>query len=835
MKISLSWLSDYVDVQEFFKTPDELSRLLTGAGLEVESVQDGAKQFQHVVVGQVVELGQHPKADKLTLCQVDAGEGKPRQIICGAKNHKQGDKVVVALPGAVLPGDFAIKISKIRDVESQGMLCSESELGFKDESEGILLLPKDAKVGQPFAEYYGLADVVFEINVTPNRADCLSHIGLAREISCLLDRPLRMPEGAQLKSFAGQASTAQSGAAGQTKNISTPKVSTRKTAESIKVQLKQADMCPRYAGRSVFGVTVGPSPEWLKLRLKSVGLNSINNIVDVTNFVMMEFGQPLHAFDAKEIRGAQITIDKAKAGEKFTTFDGTELTLKGEELTIRDQERAVALAGVIGGKNSGVTEATKEIFIEAAHFNPKSVRRAARANGLDTDSSHRFSRGTDPEAVLLAMNRAAALIQALAGGEIAPDHHDVYPTPVARKPITVRKKTLEDRLGYAVDMNEFTRWMKRLHCKLPAGAATTNEIQVEAPAFRFDLDQEMDFVEEFARLHGYDKIPETFPKLEQWPTDSALNFNNENRVAELFTHEGYFEARNYNFVSGKWQASLFNHEHLTALGLNVGGPAVDIRNPLSEETGQMRQSLLPGLLTNMLHNYHRGQLDGRLFEAGYVFAKQGDGYKESHRVAIISWGQNQSLWQKETHPVIYEVKSAVEHVIQKLGGSVLFKEMPKASAPFIHPGQAALLFYEGRVIGFIGALHPAYRDEHKLRHEVAFAEIDIEALMRGQPRKPKLAKISKFSAVERDLALVMPAALAAGDVLREIQKAGVPLMQSVEIFDVYQGQGVAEGMKSVAFRMHFQDPEKTLAEEQLNQAVAAICAALDKKFQIKPR
>ncbi len=877
MKISLSWLNEYVNVQEFFKTPDELARLLTGAGLEVDAVQDGSKQFNHVVVGQVVELVQHPKADKLTLCQVDAGEGKPRQIICGAKNHKQGDKVVVALPGAVLPGDFAIKVSKIRDVESQGMLCSESELGLKDESEGIVILPADAKVGLSFAEYSGLTDILYEINVTPNRADCLSHVGLAREISCLLNRSLRLPEGAQVS---GQSTNAKSiGASGDAK----PAASSRKTADHVKVELKNSEMCPRYAGRSIFGVKVGPSPDWLKRRVQSVGMNSINNVVDVTNFVMMEYGQPLHSFDAKEIRGAKIIIEKSKAGEKFTTLDGTELTFTGDELTIRDGERTVALAGVIGGKNSGVSDATTEIFLESAHFSPKAVRRASRRHGIDTDSSQRYSRGTDPEVVIAAMNRAVALIQAVAGGEAAKDHVDLYPTPVVRSPITVRKSMLEDRLGYKVEIGDFLSWLKRLHCTaLPN--STQETVHVAVPAFRFDLDQEMDLVEEYARLNGYDKIPEHFPPLAQWPVDSAAAFVNENRVAELLRAEGFFEARNYNFVSAKWQSSLFTAAQLPALGLGLEGEAVNVRNPLSEETGQMRQSLLPGLLTNMLHNYSHGLHHGRLFETGYVFSKNtkaegGSTFKEPHRVALIAWGHDLGLWEKTEQPVIYNVKSAISNMITKLSGQVQFKAfavpgsaaalaptaptagaiasagatapavapagastassagkvLPAALPNFIHPGQVATLFYEGRTIGFMGALHPAFKEEHKLRHDVAVMEIDLAALMRGQPRKPKLSAISKFPAVQRDLALVMPLTLSAGDVQKEIEKAGAPLLQSIAVFDLYTGKGVAEGSKSVAYRMVFQDQEATLSEERLNQVSQTIGQAIEQKFNIRPR
>lgn len=807
MKISLNWLNEYVDVKEFLNKPDELARLLTGVGLEVEGVENPAKQFAHVVVGEIIERGTHPNADKLTLCQVNVGSGPNRQIVCGAKNHKQGDKVVVALPGAVLPGNFAIKISKIRDVESQGMLCSETELGLKDESEGILILPRDAKVGVAFAEYKGLNDIVYELNVTPNRADCLSHVGLAREISCLLEKKLTLPE-AKIK------------------------VGTKKTKEHIDVSVKDDKQCPRYCGRSLFGVKVGPSPEWLKQRLTSIGVNTINNIVDVTNFVMMEYGQPLHAFDAKTLKGAKITVEKSKKDEKFTTFDGTEIKFTGEELTIRDGERAVALAGVIGGQNSGVTDSTTEIFLEAAHFNPKAVRRSARKHGIETDSAQRFSRGTDPVHVVDVMNRAMALIQEVAGGEMAKDHYDICAEEFVPQTIKVRKSILENRLGYEVNLTDFSNVMKRLHCKTKTVGET---VHVEPPAFRFDLNIEMDFVEEYARIYGYDKIPETFPVLENRPTESANVFNYENRAAELLRREGFYEARNYNFVSPKWQSSLINDKIFSNLGLSGIATPVNIKNPLSDETSQMRQSLLPGLLSNLIRNFHYGTNVGRLFEFGFVFGKTNDGYAECHRLSAVIWGQEQGLWQKTSTPVVYELKATLERLIQNLNSQVQWRSVEAASTPsFVHPGQVTSLFYEGKLIGFMGALHPQFREEHKIRVDAAVFELDLAALMRGQPRLPKLKKMSKFPAVERDLALLVPVQMAAGDVAKEIEKAAGPILQSVDAFDVFTGAGVPEGFKSVAYKMVFQDLEATLSEEKLQQITQQILSSLAKK-NIKTR
>ncbi|RYZ70500.1 MAG: phenylalanine--tRNA ligase subunit beta, partial [Proteobacteria bacterium] len=510
MKISLRWLSDYIDINDYFAKPQDLAALLTSAGLEVESIENLAKNFEHVVVGNILKKETHPGADRLTVCQVSTGEGKVHQIVCGAKNHSAGDNVVVALPGAVLPGNFAIKHSKIRGVESGGMLCSETELGMKAENDGILLLPKDAPVGQSFAKYMGYDDILLELKVTPNRADCLSHFGLAREVATLLGREVKFP----IESLVEDGGS---------------------TRDQIKLDLKASDMCPRYMGRGIAKLKVGPSPTWLKKRLESVGVNSINNVVDCTNFVMLELGQPLHAFDATKIAGRQIIVDRAVAGEKFTTLDGTELTLGGEELTIRDAEKAVVLAGIIGGKNSGVDESTTEIFIEAAYFTPAAVRKTARKFGIETDSSYRYTRGTNPEAVPLALNRAAQLIKQVAGGNVMGSAYDLYPNAIKREPIAITLQTLSDRLGIKVNSDEFVMWMQRLGCETKATHGVGEPPHGHAwsvlpPLFRWDLTVDVDIVEEFARLHGYQHIPETIPALSSAPAVHETAFTGESRI-----------------------------------------------------------------------------------------------------------------------------------------------------------------------------------------------------------------------------------------------------------------------------------------------------------------
>ena len=823
MKISLKWLSDYVDVAEFFAKPDDLAAQLTAAGLEVEGLENLSARYKHVVVGHILEKGQHPGADRLSLCQVATGDGVVHQIVCGAQNHKAGDNVVVALPGAVLPGDFAIKLSKIRGVESAGMLCSEKELGLKVEGEGILILPKEATVGTPFAEYMGLDDVVFELKVTPNRSDCLSHFGLAREVGCLLGRECQLPmesvfeDGERVESF-------------------------------VKVDVRQPEMAPRYSGRYISGLKVGPSPAWLRAKLEAAGVNSINNVVDVTNFVMLELGQPLHAFDASEIRGGTIVVDRAVPGEAFVTLDGTELKLHGEELTIRDSERALCIAGTIGGKNSGVSDATTSIFLECAYFNPSAVRRASRRHGIETDSSYRFARGVNPDAVPLALNRAAQLIQKVASGSVAVGSYDLYPNPIERRRIDVRLSDVADRLGYAIDSVSFEDWMRRLGCEVERSSRSGAEPAwtIQPPTFRWDLAQDVDLVEEYARLNGYDKIPETAPVLATWPTEHDSNFTLEAKTRKALAADGFFQAINYAFLSAAFQARVIGSaDRWRSVGLSTPDTPVPLVNPLNEELGVMRSALAPGLLKNVAHNSRFGNARGRLFEIGFAHAHGKDGeYVEERRLGLAAWGSPPAgLWagaggDAKTAPLAMELKSAIENWLARMQIRRAKWQGPGADVrlpSFLHPGQCAVISVEGKQVGFVGGLPPALQDELKIREPVAIAEINLERAFADQPRSPRSKSISKFPAVERDLAFTMPAVLPAGDVESEIRKAAGDLLIEVHAFDVYVGAPLADGQKSVAFRLVFQDLNGTLEDGRINDVRDRVVDACRQRFSIALR
>ena len=846
MIISLRWLNDFVDVKDYLSKPEALAEILTRAGLEVENITNRAKDFDHVVVGLILEKAKHPNADKLSLCRISTGEGVVHQIVCGAQNHKTNDRVIVALPGAILPGNFAIKQSSIRGVESGGMLCSDKELGLAKESEGLRILPEDAPIGKPFSEYAGLDDVTFELKVTPNRADCLSHFGLAREVACLLGRPL--------KNVAPQL-----------------KLSSNSTRSEIQLEVREPELCPRYAGRFMAQVKVGPSPAWLQKRLESVGLSSINNIVDVTNYVMMELGQPLHAFDAAEIKGNKIIVEKAKPQEKFQTLDGTELTLTGEELMIRDESRAVAMAGVVGGKNSGVNDSTTSLFLEAAYFLPMIVRQASRAHGINTDSGYRFSRGVDPSNTVRSLDRAVELILQVAGGMAYDEHYDFYPHPVKKKPVTITLKTVSERLGYAADKVKFVDFMQRLGClventsdnfsKTETQSDSTFDAQIEfqvlPPTFRFDIAEEIDLVEEYARLNGYEYIPDAIPLTSVEPAAHDKMFLLQNQTSSFLASQGLYQALNFAFTSEKSEKDFIGSKStLNDLGLPMTEKAIRLMNPISDDLNVMRSSLGFGLFRNMSYNYHQGNDVGGLFEVGKTFSFSSENasvnpltpfpisaassvmsqYLEHQRLGLIQWGHHSHLWaQKPEHPLIFELKAKIENMLARFKLKS-YQWLQEDQVPnFLHRGQWAILQVEGKKVGYLGALHPRLVDENKIRGTVVLAEFNLDLLLAGQPRLDRFVSVSKLPVVQRDLALQMAQNIAAGDVSREIKKLAGPLLLSVEIFDLYEGDKLPKGLKSVAYRLRLQDKNATLQDEAVNKLMETVIAGLIKKFSLSLR
>ncbi len=798
MKISLKWLNDFVDVTEFFENPIALADILTKAGLEVEEITNRAKDFQNVVVGHITVKDKHPNADKLSLCQVDIGHGKIEQIVCGAQNHKQGDKVIVALPGAVLPGNFAIKKSKIRDVESNGMLCSLKELGLATVSEGLEILPQAATVGMSYSEFAGYNDVNFELKVTPNRADCLSHYGLAREIGCLLNKKIKKP-------------TVQT------------EFSKELTSSKIKLTVENSELCPRYCGRYISGVKISESPAWLKKSLESVGMNSINNVVDVTNYVMLEMGQPLHAFDADLIAGHEIVVRTAKASEKFKTLKDQDLNLTGEELLICDSEKAVAMAGVIGGLNSGVSLITKNIFIESANFQAMSVRKSSRSHGVETDSAYRFSRGVDPSQTQEIMDRAVYLIQQVAGGTAFAGHHDIYPKPITKKPVHINMQTITDRLGYVADAKLFEQYMQGLDCKLEK---IGSDYSVTPPLFRFDLERDMDLVEEYARLKGYEHITETLPVFAKEPAKHDAKYLNQTKLSEFFRAEGFSRAFNYAFANETTENAFLGDASLyDKWGLGVSKEPVKLKNPLSEEINIMRRCLSNLLWRNVCENFHSGNSSGQLFEMGSVFSKGSAEFGEHQRLCLTMWGEPFGLYSEQT-PLIYKMKSVLEKLFSFLQISAATFQDVQPTPAFLHKGQCTSLFVEGKTIGFLGSMHPVLLNNSKIRVPVVMCEINLDMLIPDQARPVKFKSLSGFQPVDRDFAFVMDAKKPVGDLLKELKKAAGSNFKDSTVFDIYEGDKLPLGQKSVAVRLSLHSFDQALTEDMIKiiseKAIAGI-------------
>ena len=833
MKFSLKWLADFIDTASFFNDPNSLSEALTQAGLEVEAFEDQKSRFQNVVLAELKSVEKHPQADRLTLCEVFDGS-KDHSIVCGAKNHKSGDKVVLALPGAVLPGDFAIKKTRIRGVESEGMLASCLELGFEqEEKEGLWILPKEAKTGMALSEYLGLEDVIFDIAVPPNRSDCLSHKGLAREISCLFSIPF------------------------SEKKFSIEGTASLSVKKSLKVEVKDNKSCPRYCGRLIEGIQVKESPLWLKERLKSLGLKSINNVVDITNFVLWDRGQPLHAFDRNKIQS--LTVDKSQKAEKFLALDENELALTGEELSIRDENRVLALAGVIGGMDSSITEETKNIFIESACFAPEKIRRASRRFGLETESSYRFARGIDITSVQEAMDLACYLIQKEAGGSISEDFYDIYSEQSKPEQIKISLDDLETRLGYRVQSSQFQNWMERLSCKVipilfeNSGSYRREktekakpdqysnqaaDFKVTSPSYRTDLKIKEDLIEEFARLEGYDKIPETLPSLIQQPEDSDSYFLNSQKLIQFLSGKGWLEAVNYSFSDPDYYREFLKEkfflEGLSENPLNRENnktaqdkKTFPVDNPISRQFSLMKPLLAPDLMRNIVSNFRHNNKSGQLFELSPVFYQEGEEYKQESHLGLALWGSPVDIWKSKDVPNFYQIKSVLESAFEafRIKGC-LWKN---ADISFLHPKQSLVLSFKNKILGFLGSLHPKLQQKYKIPLDIALAEIHWGLLDQELKKPLRFKAFSSLPSVEKDLCFVIPPAIAVGDVSREIKKTLGSLCEKIEVFDIYEKQEE----RFVSFRMYLTPQDKSWTDEQLQDFLNQVIQNAHKKFSIR--
>lgn len=813
MKVTLNWLKQYV---VFDWSPEELAERLTMLGLEVEGVTKLGGEFAGLVVAQVLTRDKHPNADKLSVCRVNDGTGE-RQIVCGAQNFKAGDKVPLILPGASLPlkpGDkepFTIKVGKIRGVESHGMMCSHEELGLDPEAighrreDGLLILREDARVGQPFAEYLGSSgsDVVYDLEVTPNRPDLNSVIGIAREIAALTGNPLQVPA----------ASVPATAVSGQTDAL-------------VAVRIEAPDLCPRYTARVVRGVKVGPSPDWLRQTLEKVGLRSLNNVVDVTNYVMLETGQPLHAFDYHLIaKGASgqptIVIRRAGAEEKFTTLDGKEHTLATENLLIADEQKGIALAGVMGGQNTEISPATVDVLIESAYFTPTNIRRTGKALGLRTDASYRFERGADVGICDYASRRCAQLILETAGGTLASGVVDAYPVPAKAKEITLRHGQTTALLGIEIPVEIQVKMLASLGLTLSASAAQPAVSTWSVPSWRVDLKREADLIEEIARLYGVDKIPSTPPRgaVGSHPFDAVYDQFAE--VRRILTGLGLNEAQGQTLINDA--------------GARLASPdLVLLANPLSSDMNALRPSLLPGLLDTLRHNLTRQQGDVQLFEIGRVFTNQGGQVKEGWRVAFALTGARRpGFWsgtERDAKCDLYDLKGLLEEFIELLGlRGVTFTKRPESTPLFL---ESAALALGGKLpLGQIGQLLPTLAKRHDLRDAVLLAELDLDQLLARRNAAKGFKPLPQFPAVRRDVAMIVPEVTTHEAVLQVVRQTKPANLEAVELFDVFRGKHVPEGHKSLAYAFTYRAADRTLKDDEVNAAQVKLVDSFKSQLQ----
>lgn len=794
MKVTLNWLKQYVD---FDWSPEELSERLTMLGIEVEGVQKLGGDFEGVVVAQVVTRDRHPNADKLSLCRVNDGKGE-RQIVCGAHNFKAGDKVPLILPGYTLPAKpgeqpLTIKVGKIRGVESQGMMCSPQELGLPDEVDGLLILREDAKVGQPFAEFLGrpAGDIVYDLEITPNRPDLNSVIGIAREIAAVKGNALRFPMISQ------SASGAQ------------PTV-----AELVSVRIEDAELCPRYTARVVQGVKIAPSPDWLKSSLEKVGVRSINNVVDVTNYVMLETGQPLHAFDYHllEKRGnvPVIVVRRAAEGEKFRTLDNQERTLTNQMLLIADETKAVALAGVMGGQNSEINLNTTDVLIESAYFKPQNIRATSKKLELRTESSYRFERGGDICICDWASSRAAQLILETAGGTLASGVVDAYPKAFEQRQIALRHSQTNSIVGIEIPVAQQTECLHRLGLEVatPSGNGSTTVFRI--PSFRVDIKREIDLVEEVVRLYGVDKIPSTPPR-------GAVGSNAYDAV-----HDEIADARRILSGLGLYEAQGQTLISESAAKLANGAAMLALANPLSSDMNVLRPSLLPGLLDALRHNISHRNYDVALFEIGRVFVQGGAGQqsgpREERHVAIALTGQRHPLFwsgnERDAKFDIHDVKGFIEEFFDHFGmRSVTFSRRAESTALFLESATIHLGKFQ---LGEFGQLLPALAKRYDLRDAVLLAELNLDVLLARRNISKSFKPLPAQPAIRRDVAMLVPEATTHDAVLQIVKQAKPANLESVELFDIFRGKNVPEGQKSLAYAFIYRNAERSLTDAEVN-------------------
>lgn len=808
MKISHRWLKEYID---FRYSPSELAERLSMLGLEVESYEDQSVLYNKIVVGKVLEVSRHPNADRLTLCKVDVGE-QILSIVCGAPNVRPGQKVAVALVGATILHNqhdpegkpFTLEKTSIRGLESNGMICSAYELGLGEDRDGILVFDGQAKVGLPLAKYLRRDDVIYEIEITANRGDWLSHIGVAREIGALVGKKPRLPSVKLTESK-------------------------EKNSDHIKVIIRDREQCFRYVARIIRGITVQPSPRWLQDRLMSVGIRPINNIVDATNYVLMETGQPLHAFDYDRLEGRSIVVRLSSGREQFTTLDGKTRSLPSGVLLICDAEKPIALAGIMGGRNSEVTDSTSTILIESAYFRPNIIRRASKYLELTTDASQRFERGVDIAMVRYAADRVAQLIQEMTGGEVMRGVVDNYPHRVREKQVRVRFDRVNQLLGTSLSNQQIVSLLKRVGL-VPLGRRKyyRDSATFPVPTFRNDISEEIDLVEEIARIYGYNNI--------EAKTRSIVDFSERTEQTNIEDEvRKYLEGAGFNEIM---TLSLQNRES----ALLSGEQFIEVLNPVSTEAQCLRTNLVVGAMKVVQHNRFQGQKDLRLFEIGAVFSRKGsrapetleDVLEESRLLLLLTGSNLPRVFGADRRLVdFYDLKGEVEGLLKKfLLDKYSFISYDKRS-----PLTEVELEVEinGTYAGFLGKIRNSIREKFEIEDDVYVCELKLSVLNANYYSRKKFVSIPKYPKVSRDVAFVVDQSLEQEKIENLLRECGGDLLEEVRLFDVYVGEQVGIGKKSVAYALEFQPREKTLTEKEIDELMKSIIHRVQERFGAKLR
>lgn len=801
MRASLNWLREYVEID---LSPDELADALTMAGLEVESTIKIGKDLNNVVVGKIVSIRPHPNADKLSLCQVTTGDDS-YSIVCGAGNMRVGDKAALALEGALLPNGMKVKKAKIRGELSEGMMCSEEELEIGEDSQGIMILQDDVELGKDIVSALKLNDYVFELNITPNRPDCLSIIGIAREVAAITGKTLKMPP-----------------------------VELKEEDEGIhdltSVEVQDSELCPRYSARLIRDVTIGPSPFWMRRRLESVGIRPICNVVDATNYVLMGFGQPLHAFAFDLLSERRIVVKRANDSDIFTSLDGVERTLFSDTLMICDGEKPVAIGGIMGGLNSEVSEDTSNVLIESAYFDPSNIRRTSKKLGLQTEASYRFERGVDPEGVITALNRAARLILDLCGGRVAQGVIDQYPSSIPPKEIPLSINKTNTILGTRLEKVKVKKYLKGI--ELDVRDLDGDNVSVRVPPLRMDLNREIDLIEEVARLDGYDNILTTTPLVKVTSARRSSAWVIEEKVKDILTSMGYYEVMNYSFISPHSIALLnLDVDHLFHRFIRI-------KNPLSEEQSIMRTTLIPGLLRTMKANIYNKNLNLKLFEVGTVFfSSEGEKLPEEKKVlsALATGLRYAESWSFSEEEVdFYDIKGSLENLFKGLDIED-FSFSSVGDVPFLHPGKTSVIMVNNTEIGLLGEVRSDVLESHELSRTAYLFEIDFDLVAKRAFSDKKVKPLSKYPPIFRDIALIVNEDVRSKDIYNAIIGLNNELIEDIRVFDVYRGESIAQGEKSLAYRIKYQSHERTLTDQEVNRTHEKLVSNLVKKVGARIR